>query len=280
MNNLIQFLSKNSFVFLFLFLQFISFFLLIQNNSYQKSKFFNSSNFLIGNLYATVNNVNDYFNLKEVNVELAEQNAKLQSVNRQSFKKIYENTVQINDTVYFQRYTYTSAKVINNSTNKKANYITIDKGALNGVRPGMAVISAYGIVGKVVYTSQNFSSVMSVLNDKSKVNGKIKKNGYFGPIIWDSDFDDYQTGQLVDIPNHVQLNIGDTIVTSGYSDDFPEGVIAGTIKEFELVEGSNFHNISLKFSVDYKSISHVFIVKSLLRDEQKKIEELNSLSNE
>jgi len=139
MRSLIQFLSKNSFVFLFLFLQSIAFFLLVQNNSYQSSKFFNSSNFLIGNLYSTIDHVNDYFNLKEDNAELAKQNAELQSFNIKSFTKFFGTTAQINDTAYFQRYSYTSAKVINNSTNKKANYITIDKGAISGVKMGLLV---------------------------------------------------------------------------------------------------------------------------------------------
>ena len=127
MGNLIRFLSKNSFVFLFLFLLFVSFVLLVQNNNYQSSKVFNSSNFLIGNLYSTVNNVNDYFNLKEVNAELAEQNAKLQSLQIGSFSKLYGSVINVNDTMYAQKYVYTSAKAINNSTNKRENYITINK---------------------------------------------------------------------------------------------------------------------------------------------------------
>ncbi|MBL4592245.1 MAG: rod shape-determining protein MreC, partial [Flavobacteriales bacterium] len=117
MKNLIRFLSKNSFVFLFVFLLFISFVLLVKNNNYQNSKVFNSSNFLIGNLYSTVNNVNDYFNLKEVNAELAEQNARLQSTQISTFSKVNGITVEINDTVYSQKYVYTSAKAINSSTN-------------------------------------------------------------------------------------------------------------------------------------------------------------------
>jgi rod shape-determining protein MreC len=275
MRNLIRFLNKNSFVFIFLFLQFISFILLVQNNNYQNSKFFNSSNFLIGNLFATINNINDYFDLKEVNNELAEQNAMLQSKNIVSFTKVYGKTVLIEDTTYFQKYLYSSAKAINNTTNKRQNYITIDKGALNGIKAGMGVVSSTGVIGTVKNVSQNFCSVMSVLHEKNAVSAKIKKSNYIGSIVW--ELGDYRTAQLKDIPNHVELQIGDTIVTSGYSMVFPEGVLIGRIKEFNLPKGNNFYKIEVEFSVDYKKISHVFIVNSLMKKEQQELEALNDL---
>lgn len=278
MRNLIRFLSKNSFVFIFLFLEFIAFTLLIKNNNYQNSKVFNSSNFLIGNLYATINNVNDYFNLKEVNAELAEQNARLQTTNITSFTKIFGNTVEIHDTTYFQKYVYTSAKVINNSTNKRENYITLDKGSLNGIEAGMGVVSAKGVIGTVKNVSENFCSVMSVLHVKNAVSAKIKKSGYIGSLVW--ELGDYRAAELKDIPNHVKLAVGDTIITSGYSLVYPEGVIIGTIKEFELPEGNNFYNIKVEFSVDYKKLSHVFIVKSLMKEEQQKLEALNDAESQ
>ncbi|MDB4533769.1 rod shape-determining protein MreC [Vicingaceae bacterium] len=275
MRNLIRFLSKNSFIFLFLFLLFISFTLLVKNNNYQNSKFFNSSNFLIGNLYSTVNNVNDYFNLKEVNAELAEQNSKLQTTQINTFSKVFGNTVSIEDTTYSQKYVYTSAKAINNSTNKRENYVTIDKGALNGIEAGMGVISARGVIGTVKNVSENFCSVMSVLHEKNAVSAKIKKSGYIGSLIW--ELGNYRVAHLKDIPNHVELTKGDTIITSGYSSVFPEGVTVGWVKEFDLPEGNNFYNIDIELSVDYKNLSHVYVVKSLMKEEQQKLEELNGI---
>jgi rod shape-determining protein MreC len=274
MRNLIQFLSKNSFLFIFLFLEFIAFVLLAQNNNYQNSKVFNSSNFLIGNLYSTVNNINDYFNLKEVNAELAEQNAKLQTTNITSFTKIFGTSVEIKDTSYMQKYAYTSAKVINSSTNKRENYITLDKGGLNGIKPGMGVISGRGVIGTVKNVSENFCSVMSVLHEKNAISAKIKKSGYIGSLVW--ELGNYRIAELKDLPNHVKLNVGDTIITSGYSMVYPEGINIGVIKEFNLSEGSNFYDIKVEFLVDYKKLSHVFIVKSLMKEEQQKLEALNN----
>ena len=278
MKNLIRFLSKNSFLFLFAFLLVISFVLLVNNNNYQNSKVFNSSNFLIGNLYSTVNNVNDYFNLKEVNAELAEQNAKLQASQLDNFDKIIGTIVHINDTAYSQKYVYTSAKAINNSTNNRENYITIDKGSKNGIKPGMGVICARGIIGTVKNVSENFCSVMSVLHEKNAVSAKIKKSGYIGSLVW--ELGNYRVAQLKDVPNHVKLVKGDVIITSGYSMVYPEGVMIGTIKDFDLPEGNNFYNIEVEFSVDYKNLSHVFIVKSWMKEEQKKLEAQNNVEQE
>jgi rod shape-determining protein MreC len=277
MRNLIRFLSKNSVVFIFLFLEFIAFFLLIKNNNYQNSKVLNSSNFLVGNLYASINNVNDYFNLKDVNAELAEQNARLQSTNINSFTKIFGNNVEINDTTYTQKFVFTSAKVINSSTNKRENYITLDKGSINGIKAGMGVISAKGIIGTVKNVSENFSSIMSVLHEKNAVSVKIKKSGYIGALTW--ELGNYQIAQLKDIPNHVKLQKGDTIITSGYSLIYPEGITVGWIENFDLPEGNNFYNINIHFSADYKKLAHVYIVKSLMKEEKEKLETLSEIDN-
>lgn len=278
MRNLIRFLSKNSVVFIFLFLELIAFLLLVNNNNYQSSKFFNSSNFLIGNLYSTVENVNDYFNLKDVNAELAEQNARLQNQSITSFTKVFGTTVEIRDTSYHQKYLYTSAKVVNNSTNKRSNYITLDKGAINGIEAGMGVISAKGVIGTVKNVSDNFCSVMSVLHEKNAVSAKIKNSGYFGPLVW--ELGNYREAELNDIPNHVQLHVGDTVITSGYSLVYPEGILIGRIKEFDLPEGNNFYNITVEFTVDYKRLSHVYIVKHKQKEEQQKLEELTEQEQE
>ena len=272
MRNLIRFLSKNSLVFIFLFLEFIAFLLLVQNNNYQNSKFFNSSNFLIGNLYSTINNVNDYFNLKSVNAELAEQNARLQNQSIKSFTKVFGTTVEINDTSYHQKYLYTSAKVVNTTTNKRNNYITLDKGKINGIEAGMGVVSGNGVIGTVKNVSDNFCSVMSVLHEKNAVSAKIKNSEYFGSLVW--ELGEYREAKLKEIPNHARLHIGDTIITSGYSTIYPEGIKVGFIKDFELYEGSNFYEITVALSVDYKKLSHVFIVKNTMKEEQKKLEEL------
>lgn len=272
MRNFIRFLTKNAFLFLFLFLELTSIVLLIKNNNYQHSKFLNSSNFLVGNLYESITNITNYLHLKSENEILRTQNAKLLSENKNSFIKIFGNTVQINDTSYFQKYVYTAAKVINNSTNQRENYITLDKGAINGIKAGMGVINSTGVVGIVKNVSANFSSVISLLHQKNSISGKIKSSNYYGSVVWDSDKNAYNTAFLKEIPNHVKLTIGDTILTSGFSSIFPEGILLGTIKSYDLEKGANFYDIEINLSVDFKKIVHVYIIKSLLKEEQTALE--------
>lgn len=272
MRNFIRFLTKNAFLFLFLFLELTSIVLLIKNNNYQHSKFLNSSNFLVGNLYESITNITNYLHLKSENEILRTQNAKLLSENKNSFIKIFGNTVQINDTSYFQKYIYTAAKVINNSTNQRENYITLDKGSINGIKAGMGVINSTGVVGIVKNVSANFSSVISLLHQKNSISGKIKSSNYYGSVVWDSDKNAYNTAFLKEIPNHVKLNIGDTILTSGFSSIFPEGILLGTIKSYNLEKGANFYDIEINLSVDFKKIVHVYIIKSLLKEEQTALE--------
>ncbi len=259
-------------------LEFFAFWMLVINNNYQSSSYFNSSNYLVGNFYSSISNIGYYFNLKDVNRQLADENARLQSESIESYIKIYGKIFQIKDTSYLQSYSYSTAKVVNNTTNKRQNYITLDKGKLNAIEPEMGVICPEGVVGIVKNVSNQFSSVMSVLHDKNKMSAKIKKSGYFGSLVWNGN--NYREAQLIDIPNHVKLVVGDTVVTSGFSSIFPENILIGTIKEFELPEGNNFYDITIEFSVDYKKLSHVYIIKSLLKEEKQRLEQTSQETKE
>jgi len=139
----------------------------------------------------------------------------------------------------------------------------------------MGIVSPLGVVGTVKNVSENFASIMSVLNEKNAVSVKIKKSGYIGSLVWELDLGNYQLAKLEDIPNHVKLEKGDTIISSGYSLIYPEGILVGTIEKFELPQGSNFYKIYVKLSVDYKKLSHVFVVKSWMKEEQQKLEQQN-----
>jgi rod shape-determining protein MreC len=147
----------------------------------------------------------------------------------------------------------------------------LNKGAAEGISRDMAVISPKGVVGIVRDVSANFCSVISVLHKDSKISAKIKKNNYVGTLVWKGM--DYRTAHLQDIPTHVKLSLGDTVITSGYSHIFPEGVMIGTIKNFNILEGENFYTIKLTFSEDYNSLDHVYIINNLMKNEQEELEE-------
>ena len=165
---------------------------------------------------------------------------------------------------------FTGAKVINNSTNKQYNFLILDKGRNQGIEPEMAVICKDGIVGVVKETSRNFSSVVSVLNREFFPNARLKRSGYFGPVEWPGKH--YKRVVLKEIPLHVNIQQGDTVVTSGYSSIFPPGLLIGTVKSFKPEEGI-FYVITVELSTDFKRLSDVIVVKNLKREEQLQLEE-------
>ena len=217
------------------------------------------------------NNVKNYFELKKIYESLAKENAKLQSLSKEAFIKIVDNDIYINDSLYLQQYQFLGAKVVNNTINKRNNYIVLDKGSSNGIEPDMGVIGSNGIVGIVKDVSKNFCSVISVLHKKTHISTQIKKNKYFGILIWEGK--DAEHATLSDISTHVELDIGDTLVTRGSSTIFPANILVGTISEFSVEPGEDFSTINVKLSTDFRNLTHVYIVKNLLKEEQLKLEE-------
>jgi rod shape-determining protein MreC len=270
MRNLFVLLWKNYFFILFLLFEALCIYLIVQNNSFQRASFINSTNTGVATIYGAVNNVTNYIHLKAVNEALSKENAHLHSAMANSFLSPCADSTQVVDTVLKQQYTYMSARVINNTINKRNNYLTLDKGSSNGVKPEMAVISSSGVVGIVKDVSENFCSVLSLLHKETKISAKVAKSGYFGPLVWEGG--DYRRANLLDIAKHVPLKKNDTIVTSPFSGIFPEGIMIGTIDNFELKPGDVFYTIEVKLSTNFGNLSHVYIVENLLKGEQKKLE--------
>lgn len=270
MRNLITFIWRNYFFFLFLLLEALCMYLVVQNNYFQKASFINSSNQVSAKILKTEADVEEYFFLKSENEKLARENAELRSRSLVSFSMLVDDKYLVKDTVYRQKYTYTSCKVVNNSTNRRNNYLTLDKGATHGVKNNMAVISSTGVVGQVKDVSDNFCTVMSVLNSKTTISSKIKKDGSYGPLTWDGE--DFRYATLHDIPTHVRLIKGDTIVTSAYSRTFPENIMVGTVENFERKAGEYFYTVNVKLSTEFKKLSHVYIVTNIQKEEQEELE--------
>ncbi len=271
MRNLFILLWKYNYFILFLLIESFCSYLIVQNNNFQHASFINSTNEVAANVHSVVSEITEYINLKASNEALARENAGLRSFMPDIF---YIDSVQkriVNDSVYKQQYSFMPAKVINNSTNRRNNYLTLDKGSAQGVKPEMGIVSSKGIVGIVKDVSDHFCSVMSVLHKDSRISTKIKKSSYIGSLVWDGYNAGYAT--LKDIPKHVILSKGDTLVTSSFSAIFPEGIMIGVIDNFEPKAGDNFYSIEVKLSTDFNNLSYVYIVNNVLKDEQKKLEE-------
>ena len=270
MRQLFSYILKQYFFFLFIVLEIFSLSLIVQNN-YQGASFYNSTNKFTGSVFSTFNNINAYFHLKKANIELVEENALLKNLVKSSY--IIEDSTQKSyskDSLY----RYIGAKVISNSVNKMKNYLMLDKGSKHGVIKEMGVISPKGILGTVVEVSENYSTVMSVLHINYKVSARIKKNRHMGSMIWDGE--NYRKGLLADIPTHVNLSKGDTIITSGNSHVFPEGIEIGVVDNYLKEPGEKFNKAIIDFSVDYNNAFYAYIITNLKREEQ---EQLDSLIN-
>ena len=266
MQNLFDFLRKHYFYFLFLLLEGLSLFVLINYNEFQRSALFSASQNLSGSVNLLFRNVSEYFSLRKTNKVLIEEMARLHSRLPEAFYKTDTATYMKNDSVIKLEYKYISAKVISNSTNSRNNFLMINKGKRHGIQNHMGVIIGNNIVGQVVSVSDHFSWIMSMLNKDSRVSGKFKKNNQLVNVEWNGG--NYRKGQVREIPKHIVMVKGDTIITSGNSDIFPEGLMIGTLSDFNITQDENFNNGTLLFSTDFNSLGYVEVVIDMLRAEK------------
>jgi len=261
MRSLLYFLTRIYFFIFFLLLEVFCLILIVNFNNYQKIVFTNSTNHFIGNIYKQSSTFYSIFNLKEINSDLANENTQLR--NKLERIKVSDNTDSIS--ADSAGYIFITSKVISNSVNLRNNYITLDKGIKDGIKSGMGIISPNGVVGIITNVSDHFSMGPTIINMKWKVSARIKKNNYFGSLSWDGK--DYRYAVLNEIPVHVQLNIGDTIITSSYSSVFPEGYLIGKIESFNHKEGHNFYNIKIRLSTNFMTLRHINIIKNFYYNE-------------
>lgn len=276
MRNLLNFLIKYNYWFLFLLLEVTSFVLLFRFNHYQKSVFFTSSNAMAGKLYEVSGGVTSYFHLKSVNDDLLDRNVWLEQRIAQLERMLYElgkDTVQLRSLIKADRsanYQVLKANVIKNSLTKANNYMTLDKGEADGIRPDMGVVDANGVVGIVYKTSKHYSLVLPLLNSKSSISCKIVGSNYFGFLKWEGD--DSQFAYLKDLPRHAEFNLGDTVVTSGYSAVFPSGILVGVIDDMRDSHDGLSYLLKVKLATDFGKVSDVRVICREGQEEQKNLE--------
>lgn len=277
MQQIIYFISKNSTKLLFLLLLVVSLYMTVQTHSYHNSQVLHSANAISGLIYEKTNDITEYFHLKDENIRLAEENAKM--------KQILYNSELIVDSVFTlkpevriaQDFKLFNTKIIKNSYHKKHNYLTIKGGKVQGIKKDMGVINSKGVVGIVENVSHNYATVQSILNRNSRISAKIINSDHFGTIKWDGK----NTGfvQLVDIPKLAVLRKGDSIVTGGISTIFPENIPVGVIDKVYTSKNSNFFTINVRLFNDMTNISSVYLIESIHIDEILKLEE-ETVSNE
>ncbi len=276
MKNLINFLVRYSVVFLFVLLEIIALVLISQNKGYQRSILLSSTNAVAGKMYESSNKIVEFFKLSEANKNLAEENTLLSNRITELENQLYS----ITDSSSFsgwknarispeREYNYISAKVIRITTHQLQNYITLNKGSNDSIKPDMGVIGENGIVGIVESVSPHFSKVIPILHPKSTIVTKFKKNNYYGPLVWDGK--DYRYAKLNDIARHVKFSLGDTLVTGGFK-AFPEGIMVGTINNYDIKESDPYYNIQVKLAVDFRTLTHVKVINYQNYEEQTALE--------
>lgn len=271
MRNLLRLILRYYFFFLFLLLEVVSFLLVVQHNNYHRAGFISLTRSIEGFFFESFGGIREYLVLRQTNRELQMENTLLRN-QLDALARQEESPATIRpDSLPRRKFSYIPARVIRTSTNKQLNYMTLDKGRHHGVEPEMAVISPRGVVGVVYAVSGNYSTVIPMINRNFRLSAKIQRNGYFGSLSWTGR--DYERALLEEIPFHVDLHPGDSIVTSGYSAIFPEGIMIGTIHGFEQDKG-NFYSITVDLAVDYKKVTRVNVIRNLLRDEQRDLERI------
>ncbi len=269
MNSLLRFLEKYYFLILFLVLEGFSIWLLANHNYYQKAGFGNLSRGITSVINNQISNIDHYLHFKQTNIELIVENVTLRNEIAKLNNRLESNRGNLSDSSGGIQFTYSTARIINNSITKQNNYLTLNAGSNDGIQREMGVISKNGIVGIVASVSKNFSTVISLLNTNLKVSAKHRRSGTFGSLYWDGL--NYREVVLSEIPQHVNLTYGDTIVTSGYSSIFPPDIPLGTVEEFDL-KGGSFYVLKIKLFSDFKRLDYVYVIKSQLSAERNLIE--------
>jgi len=231
----------------------------------------NSSNNITSAIYTGSFRFKEYLDLREQNNKLLKENTSLKNERLSAYKLDTSKYFLMHDTVLVQQYSYINGQVIKNSILRKNNFITLNKGKKQGIEPDMAVVSSVGVIGIVTNVSDNYSVALSVLNSKIGISAKMSKNDYFGSIIWEGE--NYREVKFEGIPNHIDISKGDTIITSGYSTIFPEGVLIGTIIGFEKNNQDNFYTIHVQLMEDFNSIKNIFFIRNLIRKEQLELQD-------
>jgi len=269
MRNLFLFFRKHYFIFLFLFLEVVSLIFLFRYNDYQNAVIYGWTSEISGVVNSAFRNVSEYFSLKRTNFVLNEENVTLHARMPEAFY-ITDTAIEFRDDSLMQaEYRFISARVISNTTNRRNNYLMINKGSLHGVKPQMGVITGNKIVGQVVNVSRHFSWILSVLHKESRISARFLKNNQLVSVEWPGNY--YRTGIVKEIPKHLMVLPGDTIVTSGNSEIFPNGIRIGVIDQLMEQRDENFNTASLTFLTDFNALGYVEVVVDMFRDEKERL---------
>lgn len=247
MNNLLRFIGKHSNFLVFIILEVVAFLLIGTCNDYPHSKFLSTSNAIAGWQNEKITNLRNFFALRSINEDLAVENARLRS-------QLYPPTPLLPTPQYL------SAKVVQLTLFEPRNYITINRGKADSISVGQGVRSAQGAVGIISVVNKHYSIVLPLINETSNLSCRFLKNDYIGTLTWDGKNPDYAS--LEDVARHIPVLVGDTLVTSGLTSAFPEGIPVGVVDKANLEEGDSYYTIRVKLATDFRKIKYVEVIQT------------------
>ncbi|MBD5181950.1 MAG: rod shape-determining protein MreC [Bacteroidales bacterium] len=263
-----NFILRYSTWFVFAFYVLLSCILLSRRDDYHASVLLSSANEVTSAVYRGATGVSGYFYLRDINRNLQESNAALENEILNLRSQLAEYKALVSDSSYVrqeQRFDYTLASVINNSTRHPRNYITINRGTNDGVRPGMGVVDQNGIVGIVNVAGPHTARVISIINETQHFSVKLKDTPYVGSLSWKGG--DPGIAYMEEVPRHAQFHIGDTVVTSGFSTTFPYGINVGTVMNRVRMTDDNFYILKIRLASDFKTLSTVRVITDFYKAE-------------
>lgn len=276
MRNIFLLIRRFAVLLLFIGLQVLSISMLVSYSNSHRAKYLELAYEASGKVNKQYSNFTRYFSLAENNEYLAKENERLNNLLKQNFTRIDTGftekniTLVVDSTTLTRKYLWREARVINNSVSAQNNYITVERGRLQGVMPDMAVVSPAGIVGIVTDVSENMCVVMSLLHRKSNTSVAHKNSGVTGILEWNGL--NPERLQIRGIPKSTKLTKGDTVITSNLSLNFPEGMMVGTIAEFQADEEGNNYRVNLKPAANFFTLEYVYIIENLFLTEQMELE--------
>lgn len=285
MQKLLAFIIAKRHWILFVFCEIVSLVLIYRNNVYQQNRLLSSANVVIARILSISNTVSAYFDLQEVNHDLLERNSALEAevvglraqmlrltADATSFDALFLKDTVLPDSLFKvdHQYHFIPANVVNNSTNYVNNYITINKGSKDGLRPDMGVVSPHGVVGIITTVGTSYSVVISLINIKFNVSCRVQHTNYFGPLSWKGG--DVRYAYLEQLPTHATFEAGDTIVTSGYSAAFPPGIRVGMVESYDKQDDDNFYSLKVRLATDFQALNVLYVIDNGLQEEQLAVE--------
>ena len=273
MNNLLNFFAKHSAWLVFTLYAVLSCVLLFRNNPYQQSVYLTSANSATSAVYGMLYTVSSYFHLKDINEELMKHNGELEMeviALKEQLGAIALQTHDITLDPSLSRFHFVQAHVISNSVVQPYNYITIDRGTASGIRPEMGVVDQNGVVGIVNAVGPHSARIISLLNPNMKLSCKLKNGDYFGALVWDGKSPQYAV--LEELPKHIKYTKGDTVLTSGYSAVFPEGLMVGIVEGSARGDKESFANLKVRLSANFSQLNTVHVISNDMADELKRLQ--------